>query len=182
MSRARSPSAGDSLLAQRPMLRFFLVFGLFTVVAFGIEVLPWVDSQVINPMLRGITEAAAISIRLFGGQAESVHNILSHPGSLFAIRVSNGCSGIEAVILLWAAMAAYPTHWRYKMIGFGVGLVAIMVVNLARIVSLFYIGQLAPHWFDWAHLYAWEVLILLDGVLIYFGWLRFMPPPHRAAP
>ena len=131
MSRARSPSAGDSLLAQRPMLRFFLVFGLFTVVAFGIEVLPWVDSRVINPMLRGITEAAAISIRLFGGQAESVHNILTHPGSLFAIRVSNGCSGIEAVILLWAGMAAYPTHWRYKMIGFAVGLVAIMVVNLA---------------------------------------------------
>jgi len=163
------------------MLRFFLVFGVITVVAFGIEILPWVDRNLIAPVLNVITDLAGTLIRFFGGQAKSTGNVLQHPSNLFAIRISNGCSGIEAVILLCAAIAAYPTTWRYRAIGCIFGLVAIMAANMARIVSLFYIGQLAPDWFDWAHLYAWELLILLDGVLIYFAWIHWMPRQRRAS-
>lgn len=160
---------------RRPTLRFLCVFGLTALLAFGIEVLPWVDGHLIAPVLNGLAESAAVLIRLFGGVAESEQNLLRQPMSQFAIRISNGCSGVEAVILLVAAVAAYPSSWRQKWLGWGLGLCAIMALNMLRIISLFYIGQYSSAWFDWAHLYAWELLIMLDGVLVYSLWLRWQP-------
>lgn len=163
----------------RSTLRFLAIFGLITLGAFAVQVTPWVDTHAVTPLLSDLADLARGLIRLFGGAADSSDNVLSHPENGFAIRISNGCSGIEAVILLIAAMAAYPAPWRYRLLGWGLGVIAIMAVNMLRIISLFYIGQHAPAWFDWAHLYAWELLIMLDGVLVYLAWLRWMPSAQR---
>jgi exosortase/archaeosortase family protein len=50
---------------------------------------------------------------------------------------------------------------------------AILGVNLIRIISLFYIGQYSMEWFDWAHLYAWDILIMLDGLVAILLWIRY---------
>jgi exosortase/archaeosortase family protein len=70
-------------------------------------------------------------------------------------------------ILLWAAMLAFPASWRMKVLGVLVGSLAIQIVNMARFISLFYIGQYSRSWFDFAHEYLWETLLILDTMVVF---------------
>ena len=45
-------------------------------------------------------------------------------------------------------------------------------MNLVRIVSLYYIGQHNRQWFEFAHLYAWENLIVLITLAIFWNWVQ----------
>jgi exosortase H (IPTLxxWG-CTERM-specific) len=118
---------------------------------------------------------AAISaglIRLFGGACEQSADILSVPGETFRLEILDGCNGVNVVILLWAALIAYPAPWKWRLIGMFGGLVAIQSFNLLRIISLFYLGQFSREAFDFAHLYLWETLIILDAILVFGLWSR----------
>jgi exosortase/archaeosortase family protein len=67
--------------------------------------------------------------------------------------VSAGCNGIEAMLVLVAGMLAYPATWRQRAAGIAIGAMAIRALNLARVVSLFYLGQWNREWFS-GHLYG----------------------------
>jgi exosortase H (IPTLxxWG-CTERM-specific) len=82
-------------------------------------------------------------------------------------------------LMLWAAMLAFPSPWIQKLKGLAAGTVAIHLLNLVRIISLFYLGQYNTGWFDFAHLYIWESLIMLGTMVIFSLWvqqLRRNPP------
>lgn len=165
-------------------LRFILVFCATALVGFALEVIPWVDSNMVMPFIAGQALVAGLSINLFGGLAEVTNVVIRHPITQFAIQIANGCSGIEAAILLAAGVMAFPATWLQRAMGWLVGSTAIMVLNIVRIISLYYIGQYSMKWFDWAHLYAWDVLIMVDGVIVFFLWIRWLPAVRRidAAP
>ena len=98
------------------------------------------------------------------------------------MEIRAGCNGVEAVIILFAAVFAFPAPWKHKFVGFIAGFFAIQALNLVRIVSLFYIGQWSFTAFKWAHLYIWQALIILDALVVWLIWLRFLPPEGPAQP
>jgi exosortase H (IPTLxxWG-CTERM-specific) len=98
--------------------------------------------------------------------------ILSNPARGFAMEVRDGCNGVNVVVLLWAAVLAYPSNLRWKLIGLGGGLAAIQVLNLLRLVSLFYLGQYSTPIFEFAHLYLWEMLIIIDAMVVFGVWVK----------
>ena len=98
----------------------------------------------------------------------------------FAISIERGCNGVEAVIILVSAMLAFPAPWKSRLIGIALGFVAIQALNLVRIISLFYLGQWNQTWFQWFHLYLWQALIVLDALVAFLIWLRYLP--REAAP
>jgi exosortase/archaeosortase family protein len=51
---------------------------------------------------------------------------------------------------------------------------AIQALNLVRIVSLFYLVQWSARAFEFAHLYLWQALIMLDVLLAWLLWLRWV--------
>jgi len=159
-----------------PSLRFLLVFCMVALLGFAIEVIPWVDDHVVTPFIAGLAGLSGKFILMTGGLAEVTGTVIRHPLNGFAIRIANGCSGLEAFILLAAGMMAYPATWRQRALGWGAGVVAIMSLNVVRVISLYYIGQYSRTWFDWAHLYAWDVLIMIDGMVVFFLWIRWLPP------
>lgn len=91
------------------------------------------------------------------------------------------CNGlVEAMLVLAAAMFAFRASWRMKLVGLISGVLAIQAMNLARIVSLYYLGQWNQTVFEWAHLYEWQALIALDVFVVLLLWLRFLPWPRVA--
>jgi exosortase H (IPTLxxWG-CTERM-specific) len=153
--------------------RSLLLFGLYVIVGFAIQVTPFVDREFVAPFIRAITAASGGLINLFGGAATVTVDVIQSPLNGFAVKVDNGCSGLEAVILICAAVLAFPTTWKMRLIGVLACSAAILGVNLIRIISLFYIGQYSMEWFDWAHLYAWDILIMLDGLVAILLWIRY---------
>ncbi len=83
--------------------------------------------------------------------------------------------GLEAVIILFAAIFAFPAPFKNKVIGFVAGFFAIQLLNLVRIISLYYLGQWNYTAFEWFHLYLWQALIILDALVVWLIWLRTLP-------
>ena len=176
------PSPSPAKSPKKSGIRFLVTFILVAMVGFAIEVTPWFDTHVITPLIAGITFMAGSVIQAFGGVALLSGNVIRHTGG-FAIAVANGCSGIEAVILLSAAVLAFPAPWRSRLWGLTLGTLAVMSINLLRVISLYYLGQYSREWFDWAHLYAWDILIMLDVLMVFLVWIRGLPamPRHASA-
>lgn len=159
-----------------PVQRFLLIFGATALLGFVVEVIPWVDDHLIKPYITGIVWLVGNLVHLAGGLADVNKAVIQHPVNSFAIMVANGCSGLEAVILLTAGMMAFPATWHQRSIGCVAGMMAIVTLNLARIISLYYLGQYSRTWFDWAHFYAWDALIMIDALVVFFLWVRWLPP------
>jgi exosortase H (IPTLxxWG-CTERM-specific) len=79
---------------------------------------------------------------------------------------------VNVTILLWAALFAFPAPWKMKTVGLAAGTLAIQLLNVARFISLFYIGQYSASWFEFAHGYLWETLLMLDTTVVFWLWVR----------
>jgi len=88
----------------------------------------------------------------------------------FAVQVEDGCNAINVTILLWAAIVTYPASWLQKLKGLLTGALILHSVNLLRVISLYYLGQYSRAWFDFAHMYLWESLLVLDTLVIFWLW------------
>lgn len=166
------------------MLRFVFLFLFFLVVLFVLELLQPVEQHVILPFTAAIAQVCVWLVGLFDPSAIAHGKILQSTTTDFAISIERGCNGVEAVIILVSAMLAFPAPWKRKLAGIGIGFVAIQALNLVRIISLFYLGQWSRLWFDWFHLYLWQALIVLDALVVFLIWLRYLPraPVRTDAP
>ena len=151
------------------MYRFLILFGVCMVLGFVLLFAPPMQPAV-NGYTTGLVIVAANLIHLFGGQAVALGDLLQNPVSHFAIKMANGCNGAHVTILLWAAVLAFPASWAQKGKGLLAGTAAIHIVNLIRFISLFYIGQYSQPWFDFAHMYLWESLMMLDTLVVFWAW------------
>jgi exosortase H (IPTLxxWG-CTERM-specific) len=157
------------------MLRFFLLFLSIQAVLFVLELWQPVRVAVILPFTAGLAALSAWLVGLFDDGVVSSGIVLTHVPNNFAVRIEAGCNGVEAMIILIAAILAFPASWKHKAIGLGLGFVAIQFLNLVRIISLFYIGQWNYAVFEWSHLYLWQALILLDALIFWLVWVRMLP-------
>ena len=153
------------------MVRFLGVFALCVAGGFGLLEAPF-SRNAVNGFTALLVEISAGMIRMFGGHAAAQQKILSNPASGFAITVEDTCNASNVVILLWAAVLAFPARWRQKAKGIVLGTLLIHAVNLARIISLFYLGQYEASWFEFAHLYVWESLMMLVTLVVFWIWVE----------
>ncbi|MCG8429280.1 MAG: exosortase H [Chromatiales bacterium] len=162
------------------MLRFFLLFLVIQVSLFTAELLRPVQQYVVIPFTEGIAAVSAWLVKLFDERVFSQGIVLRDMDSGFAVSIEAGCNGVEAVIVLVAALLAFSAPWRHKLWGIVIGFFAIQGLNLVRIITLFYLGQWNMKAFEWAHLYIWQALIMLDVLIIFLIWLRYLPKPSTA--
>ncbi len=103
-------------------------------------------------------------------------------GKIIWDRASGLAVSIEAGIILIAAMLAYPAPWSATLVGILAGNLTVQALNLVRIISLFYLGQWSETAFEWAHLYIWQALTMLDVLVVFLIWLRWLGRPVPASP
>ena len=141
------------------MVRFFLIFIAVLAVLFRIDMLDDVQRVAIQPWT---------SLLAHHGR------ILMSKATGFAVSIEAGCNGVEAAIILIAGMIAFPSQWKHKLVGIGIGIAAVQVVNLLRIISLYYLGKWNMTVFEFAHLYLWQALIMLDVLVVWMLWIRWI--------
>ena len=157
------------------MIRFFILFTVLLVGLFTLEILQPAEKYVILPFTSLIADVSVWIIQLFDDNVMSISNVIRDKTTGFGVRIERGCNGVEALIILFAAIFAFPAPIKHKLIGFAIGFVAIQALNLVRIVSLFYLGQWNQVAFEWFHLYLWQALIILDALVVWLIWLRTLP-------
>lgn len=162
-------------LMTRLMLRFFIIFSVLLIGLFTLEILQPAEKYVILPFTSLIADISVWIVQAFDENVVATGNIIRDKTSGFGVRIERGCNGLEAVIILFSAIFAFPAPFKNKMIGFVAGFFAIQLLNLVRIISLFYLGQWNYTAFEWFHLYLWQALIILDAMVVWLIWLRTLP-------
>jgi exosortase H (IPTLxxWG-CTERM-specific) len=157
------------------MIRFFILFTVLLIGLFTLEILQPAEKYVILPFTSFIADISVWIIQLFDDNVMSISNVIRDKTTGFGVRIERGCNGVEAVIILFAAIFAFPAPIKHKLIGFAIGFFMIQGLNLVRIVSLFYMGQWNQVAFEWFHLYLWQALIILDALVVWLIWLRTLP-------
>lgn len=160
------------------MRRFVLLFTIILLGLFTLELLNPVQVAVIQPFTSWLADISAAIIIPFDEHVRANGRIISHSQTGFAVSIEAGCNGVEAAIVLIAGVLAFPASWRRKMVAISLGFLAIQAMNIARIISLFYLGQWNYDVFNWTHLYLWPVLIMLDVLVVFILYLRYLSQ-HR---
>ena len=190
------------------MVRFTLLFPLLLLGLFALYVLDPVDRNVVTPFTTGIAHFSTWLVAIFDHDVVAIGKIIRSTSNGFAVSIERGCNGLEAVIILFAAIFAFPAPLLHRVAGFVAGFFAIQALNIVRIISLFYLGEwetqknealfwldewqratCAPVagstcstvWFDWFHLYLWQALIIIDALVVWLVWLRWLPKEPRSA-
>jgi exosortase H (IPTLxxWG-CTERM-specific) len=158
------------------MVRFFILFVVIVVALFAAELTRPVQSAVVIPWTDALGRISVGLITPFDSRVVAFGKILQSTTNGFAISIEAGCNGIEAAIVLIAAMLAFPAPWKHRVIGILAGLAAVQALNVVRVITLFYLGQWNVQAFEWAHLYLWQALIMLDVLIVWLIWIRTLPP------
>jgi exosortase H (IPTLxxWG-CTERM-specific) len=161
------------------VIRFFVVFLALLALLFGLELTPWAQRFFVEPWTFALARISASLVTLFDSGVQATGKVLAATGNGFAVSIEAGCNGVEATIVLIAAMLAFPAPWKHRAIGLAAGIVAVQGLNVVRVISLFYLGQWNRDVFEWAHLYVWQALIMLDVLIVWLVWVRTLPPGDR---
>ena len=156
------------------MLRFVMTFLLILIALFTLEMLNPVQEHVITPFTSLLAHLSAVLILPFDNSVIAYGKVLQFKDSGFAVSIEAGCNGVEATIVLIAAICAFPASWRARLIAIGLGFLAIQVINIVHIISLFYLGNWNLEYFSWIHLYLWPALIMLDVLVVFIFYLRYL--------
>jgi exosortase H (IPTLxxWG-CTERM-specific) len=154
--------------------RFIVVFVLVLVTLFTLEMLTPVQQHVILPFTALLAQLSAAIVLPFDSSVVAYGKILQFGDSGFAVSIEAGCNGVEATIVLIAAVVAFPGNWRSRALAIGLGFLAVQAMNIVRIISLFYLGNWNLDIFTWVHLYLWPVLIMLDVLIVFILYLRWL--------
>ena len=161
------------------MRRFVITFTVLLVGLFSIEMREPVQAAVIQPFTGWLATVSAAVIMPFDDAVVASGRIIEHTTAQFAVSIEAGCNGVEATIVLIAGVIAFPATWLQRLAAILIGFAAIQLLNVVRIISLFYLGQWNIEIFSWTHLYLWPVLIMLDVLLVFALYLRYLAPPEE---
>ncbi|MBC7926140.1 MAG: exosortase H [Bryobacteraceae bacterium] len=153
---------------------YILLFTCSFLIGFGLLLTPPVQSADVafSAQLVKISHGLIVA---FGGHATRDAAILRAEEG-FAVEMRDGCNAVNVTILLWSAVLAFPASWKNKVLGLVVGSIIVQVLNIGRFISLFYLGQYSMTWFEFAHSYLWESLLVLDTVVIFRLWVKRAGP------
>jgi len=181
MSRQKKKSPTKSNNAQKswkgwyadnkPVLFFGLKFVVLLVLFYAFSTTDFFDRHLYSYLKANAWLANGILDAL--GQHSQVTDVqISTPQFTMAIR--RGCDAVEPTWLLCAVILAFPAPFVRKIWGILVGIVLLQLLNLVRIITLYWFGV---HWhsvFDTMHVEIWPVIFIMAALLLFVGWKTWM--------
>jgi len=155
---------------RKPVLRFAGLFLLSCIIFFAISGMEWFDAFR-SPLLHFFAAISAGVLSIFDGSVTANGETLSSPR--FAVEIREGCDAIAPTVLYCLSVLFYPVSWSWRLKGIGVGIFALMILNVIRIISLYLTGAYAPSWFEFMHVDFWQVAFILFTVLLWIYWMRW---------
>jgi len=176
---AETPETGSLWQRNRREITFLVLFIALLAGGFTLISLNWVNDHVIEPFTAGIAQVSGVVLDLIGQDVTMEGTMIRN--KRFAVNIKNGCNGVEAMLIFLAAVLAFPASWKSRVAGLGLGILAIQLVNLVRVVALFLTGVYFPRVFDASHTVIWQTIVILAGVLLWILWANRFAAPRQTA-
>lgn len=158
----------------KKLFRMYLFFGLALLALFGVVTL--LDKTPFPGWLnRRLAHASGTVLRLIDPPVTVAGEYIGMGN--FGAAIAEECNGIYATVILLAGFLAFPAPWIKKFIGVALGIVALQIINVVRIVVLFLIGKHFPSFFEASHLYVAEFVVIACGAGLWLLWYVYIVKP-----
>jgi exosortase family protein XrtF len=162
-----------------PAIKFLAIFlGVYLLgnLLYGIYIesnYPYADH-----ITRVVSSQATWIINLFVG--ENAKSVLSEVSPVTLIlengkmilRVYEGCNGINVMIVFVAFLFAFQGLSRRGSVFILIGLMIIHLVNLLRIVLLFWVAKEYQIYFYYVHKYIFTAILYVIVLLLWWVWVK----------
>lgn len=174
-----TPTMGDRLRGKRPVFQFVGGFALLMGLFYACTFIPALKDGALPGLQRVNAVVSTTVLNIFGEGASSASTNISSPR--YAINIAHGCDAIEPIALFVAAVLAFPTRFSPKIPGLLIGTVILALLNLVRIVSLFYTGIYWPTAFETMHVDVWQPAFIVLSLFFWVLWALWATKPQPAA-
>ena len=184
LDRAARSHPPEWLRGKRPIFQFVGLFILLMVGFYLVTFLPAMNKGFLPHYMKLNARMSAAVLSLFGENARADGTVVNSPR--YSVDIRHGCDAIEPSVLFIAAVLAFPAKFLLKLPGLLAGTVVLSVINLFRIVTLFYTGIHFPNLFEFMHEDVWQSLFVLLALVLWVLWAWWatrmpIPKPHVAA-
>jgi archaeosortase B (VPXXXP-CTERM-specific) len=90
----------------------------------------------------------------------------------FSVMIIDECTGMYELLVYAGCVLAYPTTLRNKFLGIALGIPAMIIVNMLRLVFLSFVGMMYPALFSYVHYYLWQVTFIFLIVMFILLWIE----------
>jgi exosortase/archaeosortase family protein len=159
---------------RRARLRFAVVFALVGGALLTLYSFPYAQHGIREDWfaryLALYARLAGLVLRVFDSGVHVAGNDIVGRVSL---TVAKNCDAMDVSLLFVAAVVAFPAPWRRRLVGMGAGVAALTVVNVLRIVSLYYVDVHWPRAFEAVHAEVWPLAIVALAAGAFLAWCRW---------
>lgn len=164
------PTGPSEFESRKPVLIFAGSFLLACLLFFWITNMDWFSSFR-KPILSVYSSISAAILNIFGYGVKASGEIVSSKN--FSVSIEEGCDAIAPAILYIISVVMFPIALKTKWKGLLYGLLAIMVLNIIRIITLFMTGIHLPAIFEFMHVDFWQAVFIVFTVGIWIYWMRW---------
>lgn len=165
-----APAPGRFLASYRTEIRFLVLFFVLFAAMQGIHY-----AALASGVFSGAPSLTAeVGVRIINFLSPSDSATLSGTvitGGGVKMNVVEGCKGTDGVILLCAALIAFPMPVRRKIAGFVIGSLIIYAANFLRVVALYFTLSRAPSLFEMMHIFVGQTYIVLITIIFFAAWI-----------
>lgn len=160
-----------------PIFKFVGLFALLLGGFYALSFIPVLNKDVLPKLQVVNAHASAAVMNLWGEKASVNETTISSPR--YSVNIAHGCDAIEPAALFVAAVLAFPVVLRWKLLGLIVGVAVLMIINLFRIISLFYTGVHWPSAFETMHIDVWQPAFVLLALFFWVVWALWATKPPQ---
>jgi exosortase H (IPTLxxWG-CTERM-specific) len=160
-----------------PIFKFVGLFALLLGSFYALSFIPVLNKEVLPKLQVANAHASAAVMNLWGERASVTDTTISSPR--YSVNIAHGCDAIEPAALFVAAVLAFPVVLRWKLLGLVVGVAVLMIINLFRIISLFYTGVHWPSAFETMHIDVWQPAFVLLALFFWVVWALWATKPPQ---
>jgi exosortase/archaeosortase family protein len=91
-------------------------------------------------------------------------------GGRYPLEIVKNCDAIEINILFASAVLAFPASASQRAWGLALGLPLLVLLNLVRICTLYFIGVHAPERFETFHVEVWPLCLVAATTLLFLAY------------
>ncbi len=175
-----------ALIRQNAFIKFICTAGilylvLFLIYQFVVKKYTYYDQR----FIAGIIEAANVVLHLFGYKTFMVlqdvdYQVIGIDGSN-GVWVGSNCNAITLFTLFSVFIIAYPGYQKGKLWYIPMGIIAIHILNILRVVALAMISYyLPPEYLTFNHTYTFTFIVYAFIFMLWMIWINRYSAKGRA--
>lgn len=155
---------------KRSMILYSVFVVIFSLILFAVTSQEWFKT-IAEPISRFYAKASSLVLNVLGQDTEVQQFDIT--SSSFSMSIKKGCDAIAPMILYAVSILAFPIAFSKKWKSILTGILALALLNIVRIASLYFIGNSGnASLFKVMHENIWPIIFIVFTLFLWLNWIR----------